>query len=74
MANATPYGERVSPPLRLRQRQSPAEEPVRSWGLTPLPSSRETLLHSAGSPRGWLPKWSIWRWKPSRSGGLTTNN
>ncbi|MBW4572195.1 MAG: hypothetical protein KME31_30650 [Tolypothrix carrinoi HA7290-LM1] len=30
-------------------------EAVRSWGLTPLPSSRETR------PRGWLPKWSICR-------------
>ncbi len=30
-------------------------EAVRSWGFTPLPSSRETLS------RGWLPKWSIRR-------------
>jgi PAS domain S-box-containing protein len=33
-------------------------EPVRSWGLVPLPSSRETR------PQGWLPKWSNWRGFP----------
>ncbi|WP_169220175.1 hypothetical protein [Brasilonema sp. UFV-L1] len=83
MADATPEGYRVRPPVSLRVPPvpyggasadatcllsgNPQSSSGSSWGLVPDRSSRHPR------PRGWLPKWSIWRWKPSSRTGSPSN-